>query len=127
AEAGRALTATAYLANLDGLHRAARQIASWWAEGHDVLVTPTMSEAPPLVGELKGADVERIVRLVPYTSPYNISGQPGIALPLHWTPGGLPMGVQLVAAYGREDLLIRVASQLEQAAPWADRRPAVCA
>ena len=127
AEAGRALSATQYLDNLDALHAAARQICGWWADGHDLLVTPTMSEAPPLIGELKGADVERIVRLVPYTSPFNISGQPGIALPLHWTAGGLPMGIQLVAAYGREDLLIRVASQLEAAAPWSHRRPPVCA
>jgi amidase len=46
-------------------------------------------------------------------------------LPLHWTPDGLPVGIQLVAAYGREDLLIRVASQLEEAVPWAQRRPQV--
>jgi Asp-tRNA(Asn)/Glu-tRNA(Gln) amidotransferase A subunit family amidase len=48
-----------------------------------------------------------------------------VSIPLHWTPAGLPVGVQLVAAYGREDLLIRVASQLEQAAPWSDRHPPV--
>jgi amidase len=54
-----------------------------------------------------------------------MTGQPAITLPLHWTPGGLPVGVQLVAPYGREDLLIRVAGQLEQAAPWADRHPQV--
>jgi len=54
-----------------------------------------------------------------------MTGQPAVSLPLHWTPGGLPVGVQLVAAYGREDVLVRVASQLEQAAPWADRHPQV--
>jgi amidase len=54
-----------------------------------------------------------------------MTGQPAVSLPLHWTPGGLPVGVQLVAAYGREDVLVRVASQLEQAAPWADRHPPV--
>ena len=92
-----------------------------------MLVTPTMSEAPPPVGELKGAPVERIVALVPYTSPFNVSGQPAIALPLYWNDEGLPLGVQLVGAYGREDLLVRVAAQLEAAAPWIDRRPPVCA
>ena len=54
-----------------------------------------------------------------------MTGQPAISLPLHWTPSGLPVGVQLVAPYGREDMLIQVASQLEQAAPWSDRHPPV--
>ena len=48
-----------------------------------------------------------------------MTGQPAVSLPLHWTPEDLPVGVQLVAAYGREDLLVRIASQLEQAAPWS--------
>jgi amidase len=67
-------------------------------------------------------------RLVTFTVPFDITGQPAISLPLHWTtPDGdgpsLPVGVQLVADYGREDVLVRVASQLEAAAPWAQRRP----
>jgi amidase len=126
AERGRALTATQYLANIDDMHRYARRLASWW-EHNDILITPTMSEAAPPIGELKGADVERIVRLVPYTAPYNVTGQPGIALPLHWTSDGLPLGIQLISRYGGEDMLIRVASQIEAAAPWIGRRPVVCA
>jgi amidase len=61
-----------------------------------------------------------------HTLPLNFTGQPAISLPLHWNQAGLPIGVQLAAAYGREDLLIRVAAQLEQAQPWKDRWPAVC-
>ena len=48
-----------------------------------------------------------------------------MSLPLHWTADGLPVGVQLVAPYGREDRLVSVAARLEEAAPWADRRPVV--
>ena len=60
---------------------------------------------------------------VPYTPAFNTSGQPAISLPLHWTDDGLPVGIQLVAGYGREDVLIRVAAQLELARPWAHRHP----
>jgi len=108
----------------------ARELASWWAGGFDVLVSPVLGEPPWPLGDLvvrRGEDPvpvwQRTTTLVPFTTHFNISGQPAISLPLHWTPEGLPVGVQLVAAYGREDLLIRVASQLEAAAPWADRRP----
>ena len=58
-----------------------------------------------------------------FTAAFNSTGQPAISLPLHWNDDGLPIGVQLVAELGREDLLLRVAAQLEEAAPWADRRP----
>jgi amidase len=62
---------------------------------------------------------------VPLTLPFNVTGQPAISLPLHWTDQGLPIGVQLVAMFGREDQLIRIASQLEQAQPWIDRLPPI--
>ena len=65
----------------------------------------------------------RAAAYVPFTPPFNSSGQPAISLPLHWNSAGLPIGVQLVAAYGREDVLLRVAAQVETATPWADRHP----
>lgn len=104
----------------------ARRIADWWA-GHDLLLTPTVGGRPPELGWFTAAGPEqegpRIVSFIPYTAQFNMTGQPAITLPLHWTHEGLPVGVQLVSAYGREDILIRVASQLEQTAPWSERHP----
>jgi Asp-tRNA(Asn)/Glu-tRNA(Gln) amidotransferase A subunit family amidase len=127
-QAGRALGAVAYLRARAWFAMWARRMAAWWGE-HDLLLTPTLGAPPPKLGWFTAAGPEheagRIAGFIPYTAQFNMSGQPAVSLPLHWTPDGLPVGVQLVAAYGREDLLIRVASQLEQAAPWADRRPRV--
>jgi amidase len=58
---------------------------------------------------------------------FNISGQPAISLPLGQSTGGLPIGVQLVAPYGREDLLFQVAAQLDEAMPWRHRIPGASA
>jgi amidase len=63
--------------------------------------------------------------LMQYTSQFNISGQPAVSLPLYWSADGLPVGVQLVAAPYREDVLLRVAAQLEAARPWAGHLPTV--
>ncbi len=130
AESGRALSAPEYVANLDGLHAYGRRLRSWWAEepgaeGYDILITPTMAEPAPPIGSIKGAEIDRIIRLVPYTMPYNVSGQPAIGLPLHWSRDGLPIGIQLVARYGAEDLLIRLASQIEAARPWHEKIPSM--
>jgi amidase len=130
AERGRALATVEYLRVLDELHAFGRRLRGFWRElpgeaGFDVLITPTMAEPAPPIGSLANADVERILRLVPYTMPYNVSGQPAIGLPLHTSHEGLPIGVQLVGRYGGEDLLLRLASQLEQAQPWRERRPPI--
>ncbi len=66
-----------------------------------------------------------IGRMGVFTAPFNFTGEPALSLPLHWTPAGLPVGVQLIAPMGREDVLFRVAGQLEQAQPWSDRHPPV--
>jgi amidase len=131
ANMGRAVTAAQYIQASLWLNVYARRMASWWASGFDLLVTPTLGAPPPRIGELAGspddplASMNRILALIPFTPPFNITGQPAISLPLHWNAEGLPIGVQLVAAYGREDLLIRVAAQLEQAQPWSARRPGI--
>jgi amidase len=127
-QAGKELSAVAYLGSRAWFGMWARRMAEWW-EDHDLLLTPTLGAPPPELGWFTAAGPKeegpRIASFIPYTAQFNMSGQPAISLPLHMTPDGLPVGVQLAAAYGREDILIRVASQLEQAAPWTDRRPQV--
>jgi amidase len=100
------------------LEREFRGVPAWWASGHDLLVTPVLRQPPWPLGQRGGAMDAGV-----FPAPFSFTGQPAMSLPLHWTPGGLPVGVQLVAAYGREDLLLRVAAQLEAASPWADRWP----
>ena len=131
AEVGRAGTAADWLTAREWLQVNAREVASWWTEGHDLLLTPTIAEPPPVLGSFDSPPdnplhgLFRAAEVVPFTPPFNVTGQPAISLPLHWNAEGLPIGVQLVAPFGREDLLLRVASQLEVAQPWADRRPAI--
>jgi amidase len=103
-------------------------------ETADVLVLPSVAKVPWKLGELDQDDpaldgdgwVGKLFNdYVPFTAMFNISGQPAISLPLAWTDGGLPVGVQLVGRFGDDATLLRLASQLEQAFPWADRVPPV--
>jgi amidase len=131
AELGRAASAADLLAARQWLQARARDVAEWYAGGFDLLLTPTLAEPPPLLGEFdSGPDdplngLLRAATLVPFTPAFNVTGQPAISLPLHWNDAGLPIGVQFVAPYGREDVLVRLAAQLEEAVPWAHRRPLI--
>jgi len=131
AEIGRKFSASHYVESVIWLQAHARRIQQWWAGGFDLLLTPTLAEPPPPLGEFTStpekplAGVIRSGPFAVYTSPFNITGQPAISLPLHWNADGLPIGVQLVAAYAHEDILFRVAAQLEEARPWMGRRPQV--
>ena len=127
AEMGRSIGAVQFQEALTAFSVFTRRMAGWWADGNDLLLTPTITEPPPELGQFATTPENplngllRSSPLVQFTVPFNVSGQPAISLPLFWNDAGLPIGVQLVAAYGREDLLLRVASQLEQAEPWAAR------
>jgi amidase len=133
AETGRAMSAPMYLSTVDWLQAWTRRMAHWWVGGYDLLLTPTLPEPPPVHGTFTPDAQNPLVAgaraqmYAAFTSPFNLTGQPAISLPLHWTDDDLPLGAQLVGAYGREDLLLRVAGQLEEAAPWADRWPALVA
>ncbi|WP_433369776.1 amidase [Streptosporangium sp. CA-115845] len=119
--AGRELGAVGYLAARDWIDGFRRRMAVWW-ESHDLLLMPSLGVAPFRLGRLPADDVSLSRGLtnqaVAFTSPINATGQPAISLPLHRTTDGLPVGVQLVAAAGREDLLIRVAAQIEEGRPF---------
>jgi len=131
AQFGAATNVVAYLSAVSWMHAWTRRVVSWWlprdgSRGFDVLVTPTLAGPPPRIGELSGDDsTEKIREIMQYTAQFNMTGQPGISLPLHMSKDGLPMGVQFVGAPYREDVLIRLASQIESAAPWSSRRPSL--
>ena len=126
-EKGEAIGGPAFGLALGELRRiAARTLAE--LEPYDVVLTPTLAVPPLPVGALRNdedpaADFEAQKRFTPWTSMWNVTGSPAISLPLHVTRDGLPVGVMLAAAPGREDLLLSLAARVEEAAPWADRHP----
>jgi amidase len=122
-EEGHTYSAVQIHAAMQRLVAGVMRAPEWWAAGFDLLVTPTMQQPPPRIGEVPRGQAAAVFGL--FTMPFSVTGQPAISLPLHWSPQGLPIGVQLVADYGREDVLIRLASQLEEASPWSERRPAI--
>ncbi|WP_344942486.1 amidase [Sphaerisporangium flaviroseum] len=129
-----AFSALDVMAAVGAQHQVTRPIGLFFTR-YDLLVTPTLGQLPAPHGTLGYDDpdhsvrswLRRIFEYGPFTAPFNVSGNPAISLPLGQSREGLPIGVQLVAAYGREDLLLRVAAQLEQAAPWKHRRPPIYA
>jgi len=133
AEMGRSYTAPQWLSSREWLQAWSRKMAAWWLGAFDVLIPPTTAKPPPQPNEFDSPPdnpmppLFRTAGLVPYTPAFNVTGQPAISLPLHWNDAGLPIGVQLVTPFGREDVLLRVAAQLEEAQPWAGRTPPVSA
>lgn len=125
------VTAEAYLAALEWEQAWVARVLEFWRDGFDLLLTPTVGVPPPRLEEMEAPPGEplrlvgRVAAQLAYTQPFNVTGQPAISLPLGVSEAGLPLGVQLVADVGREDLLLRVAAQLEQALPWSEGRPPV--
>jgi len=147
----KAFTAREYATALRTLDRAGREVGPLF-ERHDLLLTPTLSSPPPELGALGPSPVERRIlallglfgsgRLVkgaglldqaakdafafiPWTPVFNVTGHPAMSVPLWWNASGLPVGVHLVGRFGAEDVLFRLAGQLERARPWKDRMPPV--
>ena len=94
---------------------------------YDAVLTPTLASPPAPVGYFEevgpAENFERQKQFTPYTAVYNLTGQPAVSLPLHWTPEGLPIGVMLAGRMGDEATLISLSAQLEAARPWKDRHP----
>lgn len=127
-ERGRHLSALQFYDSLATLRSTAREEIARTAI-YDAVLTPTLAQPPAMVGGLRNdddpaQDFENQKRFTPFTAPYNMSGQPAISVPLHWTDDELPIGIQLVGRPGDEVTLLRLAAQLEGAQPWAHRRPA---
>ena len=148
---GRTIRAEEYALALRYLERVGRTVGAFFQDV-DMLLTPTLATPPPPIGTVGPSPKEiaqlrllgrfgsgRLVRaaglleeaageafeFIPWTPIYNVTGQPAMSVPLHWTEDGLPVGVHFVGAFGDEANLFRLAGQLEQARPWFDRTPAV--
>jgi amidase len=131
-EMGAARSPVDYLLAVGHLQLFSRQVARWYA-GFDVWLTPVLAEPPLPLGTFDAPPdmplfpLMRAGAWVPFTPIANITGQPAMSVPLHWNDAGLPVGSQFVGRYGDEATLFRLAAQLEQARPWAHRRPPVFA
>lgn len=127
-ERGREISAAEHIGNEGWRDDFRLRMASWWADGFDVLLSPVLPTPPPPLGHFKGPEgVRRSVDILCFTPQFNLTGQPAASVPIAVTEEGWPVGVQLAGAYGREDVLIRLASQIEEAAPWTGRRPPISA
>ena len=130
-ERGAELSASRYLQAVDLTQAVGRRLAAFF-EDADIWLTPTLGRPPELLGRLDPSlesdpdeALEYALSYVAFTPICNCAGVPAASVPLHWNEEGLPVGVQLVAPYAGEDLLFRLASQLEAARPWSGRRPPI--
>jgi amidase len=132
--ASHELGADEYVIAARTLELLSRREVARWGRDFDVLLTPTSAILPPQAGAILEAQhaapdqpVLDVVASVAFTAFGNVTGLPAVSLPLHWTDADLPVGVQLTAGPWQEAMLIALAAQLEQARPWADRRPSATA
>lgn len=129
---GRSISGARHAADIEAMRALSRRIVQDLLP-YDVLVTPTLPDMPNPVGwlDMSSRDFDtynaRLFRDITLTMPFNLTGQPALTLPLHQSADGKPVGVQFVGRIGDEATLLVLASQLEQALPWKDRRPPVFA
>jgi amidase len=127
---GQSLSGDVVMRGWRTLRSFTRQIMMLFEE-FDVYLTPVMGTPPPKIGHIDPVNVEpreitrRQADAFPFTPPFNFTGQPAMSVPLAWSSGGLPLGMQFVGRYADEATLFRLAAQLEGAHPWIDRKPAI--
>jgi amidase len=126
-EHARTCSAADYARAVAALHTVARRVVAFW-ESADVVLTPTLALPPVPIGWQEAVDgaIEQLLRnaqFTPFTAVVNLTGQPAVSLPLHWSDEGLPLGVQAIGPPAGDALLLRLAAQVEEARPWSDRRP----
>jgi len=98
---------------------------------HDIYLCPVLGTPPPKLGILDmmtedvGTYLANLGKIMPYPGLFNMTGQPSMSVPLHWTPDGLPVGVMFTGRFGDDATLIRLAAQLEEAKPWIDHKPSM--
>ena len=121
-----------YALSIQAIHRTGRHVGRFF-EKFDALLTPTMACPPLPLGQpdMMAADVETfrapLMRTIGFTSLFNAAGNPAMSVPLCWNDAGLPIGIQIAGRFGDEATLLRLAGQLEEARPWAGRRPPLSA
>jgi amidase len=126
-DAGAGMNAVDYVAATQDLRALARRIVAFW-DDYDLVLTPTLAQAPPPVGALMDeadpwANFDKAWHFTPFTQVANVTGLPAVSVPLFWSDEDLPIGVQLIGRPVDEATLIRVSAQLERARPWRARRP----
>lgn len=128
-ESGRAASGVEHARARDTLHAASRVLGRFMRE-YDVILSPTMAQVPPTLGTLSlSQPYEDFIGPASassvFTALFNMTGQPAMSVPLHWTASGLPVGVMFAGRFGDEATLFRLATQLERARPWMERTPSL--
>ena len=127
-ERARSQDTLSLLAAQNRLESVARSIVAFLAP-YDAVLTPSLAQRPLAIGEVNGLGpdpwdhYQRSGAFTPYTAIVNVTGQPAISLPLFHGEDGMPIGIQLIGPPAREDIILHLAGELEEARPWLGRRP----
>jgi len=132
-ELSKTISGADYLASVNKVHRFGRELAAFF-ENYDLLLTPTLAEPPAKIGRFAPDNEDfldyrlgptGLLPYSPFTAVFNATGQPAMSVPLSWNEDGLPIGIHFAGRFGDDETLMALASELERASPWFDRRPPI--